>query len=90
MLIYIIAISVPLNVTLLDETHCLRFESSLILLGLHLLSKNISVYVVGWQCLLLESVITVVEITHKVAIIIIDEISTLTRVKNIMLILATA
>jgi hypothetical protein len=51
-----------------------------LLLGLHLLRENVSVDIVGWEGLLLEPIIAVVEIAHKVTIIIIDEVATLTSV----------
>ena len=80
LLVHIIVVGVPLNVTLLDETHRLCLQSPLILLGLHLLSEDVSVYVVGRKSLLLKPVIAIVKVSHEVTIVIIDKVSTLTSV----------
>ena len=68
-----VVVGVSLNVTLLNETHCLRFNCSLVLiLGLHLLSKDVSVHIVGRESLLLEPGIAIIEVTHEVGIIVIN------------------
>lgn len=41
-----IIVSVSLDVTLLNESHSLCFQSTMILLCLHLLRENVSVYVI--------------------------------------------
>jgi len=68
-----IIVSVSLNVGLLNEAHSLCFQCTLILLCLHLLRENVSVYIICRQCLLLVPVIV---LSHEVAIVIIHQVST--------------
>jgi hypothetical protein len=87
-----VIVGVSLDVTLLNESHRLSFHRSLILilgLHLHLLSKDVSVNIVCRDGLLLESGVAIIEVTHKVGVIIVDMVNnTRTRVE-IMLILCT-
>jgi hypothetical protein len=86
-----IVVGVSLNVALLDETHGLSFHGPLILiLGLHLLSKDVSVDIVCWESLLLEAGITVIEVPHKVGIVIIIKVATLARVEIVLILCTTS
>ena len=85
-----IIVGVSLDVTLLNESHRLSFHRPLILiLGLHLLRKDVSVDIVCGQSLLLEAGVTVIEVTHEVSVIVVCMVApTRTRVE-IMCILCT-
>jgi hypothetical protein len=87
-----VIVGVSLDVTLLNESHRLSFHRPLILilgLHLHLLRKDVSVDIVCRQSLLLEAGVTVIEVPHKVGVIVVDMVApTRTRVE-IMCILCT-
>ena len=86
-----IIVGKSLNVALLDETHGLRFHGPLILiLGLHLLSKDVSVNIVCGESLLLETSIPVIEVPHEVSIVIIIKVATLARVEIVLILCTTS
>jgi hypothetical protein len=84
-----IVVGVSLNVALLNESHGLSFHGPLILiLSLHLLSKDVSVDIVCGKSLLLEAGIPIIEVPHEVGVIVINKVATRARVE-IMWILCT-
>lgn len=86
-----IVVGVSLNVALLDETHGLSFHGPLILiLGLHLLSKDVSVDIVCGESLLLEACIAIIEVPHEVGIIVINKVATLARVEIVLILCTTS
>jgi hypothetical protein len=86
-----IVVGVSLNVALLNETHGLSFHGPLILiLGLHLLSKDVSVDIVCGESLLLEACIPVIEVPHEVGIVIINKVATLARVEIVLILCTTS
>lgn len=72
-----IVVGVSLDVTLLNESHGLSFHGpQILILDLHLLSKDVSVDIVCGESLLLEAGIPIVEVSHEVSVIVINKVAT--------------
>jgi hypothetical protein len=87
-----VIVGVSLDVTLLNESHRLSFHRTLILilgLHLHLLRKDVPIDIVCRDGLLLETGVAIIEVTHKVGVIIVDMVNTTRTRVEIMLILCT-